>query len=328
MRPGSALSPQQVESLVRLVDRASTRERVPVLSTFTPTAAAALPGPSWLERRRSDAAERFASRPLPTEKDEVWRYSRIDELDLDRFHPLSGPAEGPQPLDAQTMERVRSLVERIGPRSALIVSHNGGLVSLETSSAADGACSLGLLSDHPEGDQLLGAVASDPGDFVLLNEAFVRDPVVVDLGPRAVVEAPVVVVHVVDGSNETSGTVFPRTVIRAGDSAQAGVVELIVDLAGGVLGGVESGARAGSAGSPQMLVVPVTEVQVGDGAKLSYVSVQALGGTAWQLGYQVSRIGSDASLRSFAVALGGDYARLRTDSELAGQGGTSELRAA
>jgi Fe-S cluster assembly protein SufD len=77
-----------------------------------------------------------------------------------------------------------------------------------------------------------------------------------------------------------------------------------------------------------MLVVPVTEVYVGDGAKLSYVSVQALGPATWQLGYQVSRIGSDASLRSFAVALGGDFARLRTDSELAGQGGTSELRAA
>ena len=160
----SALSPQQVESLVRLVDRASTREKVPVLSTFTPTAATALQGPSWLERRRTDAAERFAARPLPTEKDEVWRYSRIDELDLDRFHPVSGPGEGRgESLDPQTMERVRSLVERIGPRSALIVSHNGGLASLETSPAADGACSLGLLSDHPEGGHLLGAVASDPG---------------------------------------------------------------------------------------------------------------------------------------------------------------------
>ena len=170
---------------MRLVDRASTRERVPVLSTFTPTSAAALRGPSWLERRRTDAAERFATRPLPTEKDEVWRYSRIDELDLDRFHPVSGPGEaGTTRLGPQTMERVRSLVERIGPRSGLIVSHNGGLISLVTSSTADGACSLGLLSDHPEGEHLLGAVASDPGDFVLLNEAFALDPVVIDVGPR------------------------------------------------------------------------------------------------------------------------------------------------
>ena len=54
---------------------------VPILPTFTPDIAAALPGPSWLTRRRAAAAEAFADSPLPTEKDEVWRYSRIDELD-------------------------------------------------------------------------------------------------------------------------------------------------------------------------------------------------------------------------------------------------------
>ncbi|HXA32065.1 MAG TPA: Fe-S cluster assembly protein SufD, partial [Acidimicrobiales bacterium] len=244
------------------------------------------------------------------------------------FHPVNGPAEGQGDLvEPQMMERIRSLVERIGPRSALAVSYNGVLVNLETSSAADRTCSLGLLPDHPEGEHLLGAVASDPGDFVLLNEAFGLDPVVVDIRSKSVVDAPIIVVHVVDGSSDETGTIFPRTVIRAGDSAHAGVVEMIVDLTDGVLGG-GTAPGAGPTGSPRMLVVPVTEVEVGDGAELSYVSVQALGPATWQLGYQVSRIGADASLRSFAVALGGDFARLRTDSELAGQGGSSELRAA
>jgi Fe-S cluster assembly protein SufD len=45
----------------------------------------------------------------------------------------------------------------------------------------------------------------------------------------------------------------------------------------------------------------------------------------WQLGYQASRVGRDATLSSAVVALGGDYARVRTDSRLAGQGGTSNL---
>jgi Fe-S cluster assembly protein SufD len=46
------------------------------------------------------------------------------------------------------------------------------------------------------------------------------------------------------------------------------------------------------------------------------------------LGYQASTIGADATLQSFAVALGATYARLRTDSALAGASGTSVLRAA
>ena len=38
---------------------------VPILPTFTPDIAAALPGPAWLTRRRAAAAEAFAGAPLP-----------------------------------------------------------------------------------------------------------------------------------------------------------------------------------------------------------------------------------------------------------------------
>ncbi len=226
------------------------------------------------------------------------------------------------------MEQIGALVDRMGPRAALVVSYNGGLAQVEATPEAGRACSLGPLAEHAEAEQLLGGVASDPGDFVLLNEAFAPDPIVVDIRPGAVLGAPIVIVHLVDGSGDDGATVFPRTVIRAADSSEAGVVELLVDLADGVLGRRAAATTAAPAAPPQVLVVPVTEVQVGDGARLAYVSVQALGPAAWQLGHQASRIGSEASLRSFAVALGGDFARLRTDSELAGQGGTSELRAA
>jgi Fe-S cluster assembly protein SufD len=79
---------------------------------------------------------------------------------------------------------------------------------------------------------------------------------------------------------------------------------------------------------PERLVVPVTELRVADDASLAYVSVQALGPDTWQLAHQASTIGADATLQSFAVALGGSYARLRTDSALQGSAGTSMLRAA
>jgi Fe-S cluster assembly protein SufD len=75
-------------------------------------------------------------------------------------------------------------------------------------------------------------------------------------------------------------------------------------------------------------VVPVTELRVDDGASLAYVSIQSLGGATWQLAHQASTIGADASLSSYAVALGGGYARLRTDSALVGEAGASSLRAA
>ena len=73
----------------------------------------------------------------------------------------------------------------------------------------------------------------------------------------------------------------------------------------------------------------MTELQVADGASLAYVSRPgARDAPTWQLAHQASTIGADATLASFAVALGGSYARLRTDSALAGESGTSKLRAA
>ncbi len=283
-----------------------------------------------MQRRRSAAAATFASSPLPTEKDEVWRYSRIDRLDLDRYVP-AGPvplaganAPGPSPSD-----RIHSLVASLGPRSGLVVTINGVLATL-ASSVADELISLGRAGEHPEGESLLGSVVTDPGDFLLLNDAFAVDPLVVDIAAGALIEDPVVVVHVVSGHEGEA--VFPRTFVRSGPSSRASVIEIVVDVDTGLLADLPSPATSPAPGPGGdglgHLVVPLTEVEVADDATLSFVSVQSLGPDTWQLAHQASTIGAHATLGSFAVALGGSYARLRTDSSLQGESGTSLLRAA
>jgi Fe-S cluster assembly protein SufD len=46
---------------------------------------------------------------------------------------------------------------------------------------------------------------------------------------------------------------------------------------------------------------------------------------AWQVAYQASEVDRQATLLSGAVAIGGDYARIRTDSKLVGEGATGKL---
>jgi Fe-S cluster assembly protein SufD len=58
-----------------------------------------------------------------------------------------------------------------------------------------------------------------------------------------------------------------------------------------------------------------------------YVSVQEHGPRTWQVALQRAHVGRDATLHSAAVALGGDYARLRSESRLMGEGAESELMA-
>ena len=54
-------------------------------SPFSIDTATALPGPDWLRARRRDGAARFAAADLPSPDEEVWRYSRIGELDLGAY---------------------------------------------------------------------------------------------------------------------------------------------------------------------------------------------------------------------------------------------------
>jgi Fe-S cluster assembly protein SufD len=299
--------------------------RGPVLPTFTVESASRLPGPDWLVARRRAAADAFASSPVPTEKDEVWRYSRIDALDLDRFEaaePGSAAAE-----DARTppSEQVHELVSRLGARSGLVVTIDGVLATVSTR-GAERALTLGRITEHAEGDALLGRTLTDPTDFPLLNDAFLLDPVVIDVTEGSVLEDPIVLVHLVTGRGGLA--VFPRLVVRIGRGAAASVVEFFVEPGGGLLPEVRSSLLPISDAAREHLVVPVTELDVTDGARLAYVSVQALGTGAWQLAHQASTVGADGRLTSFAVALGGSYARLRTDSALTGSGGVSLLRAA
>ena len=235
---------------------------------------------------------------------------------------VARPREGAGPSPS---ERVHALVSRLGPRSGLVVTIDGVLATVNASQA-EGVLSLGRLTEQADTAALLGHTATDPTDFPLLNDAFLLDPIVVDVADGSDLADPIVVVHVATG--HAGLAVFPRTVVRVGCGSSAAVVELFVEPGGSLLADSRPTLVPGTATAPEHLVVPVTELEVAERARLAYVSLQSLGEGAWQLAHQASTIGADGRLTSFAVALGGSYARLRTDSALTGAGGSSRLRAA
>ncbi len=268
-----------------------------------------LTGPDWLRRRRAGAYEEFSAMPPPSEKEEVWRYSPIDQLDLDRYRPST--AADPSG-DQAARAFVDGLAADLPARSALAVVHNGRPVSFDPASLPDRV----VFGDaeSARSAELLGTVLVGGDTLVRLNDAFFPDAVVLEVPPGVSVEDPVVVVHWCDGADGTDAApaVFPRTAVRVGRGSSVSVVEVL------------AGVLEGSGG----LVVPVTELAVDDGAQLAYVSLQVLGTGAWHLGRLAARAGRDATVRTFTVGLGGAYDRSRTDGALVGQGGSSELRSA
>ncbi len=269
------------------------------LSNFSAARSAELAGPDWLQARRAAAADSLGRRELPTFEDEEWRYSPIDELDLDAFEPSRG---GPAPFDAD-------LLADVGETSGLVVTCDGAIVRTELDEAlASKGVRLGGASDMADGGEIVGETMSEPTDyFAHLNDAFVLDAVVLDVPAGVVVDDPVVVVNTVDS---TATAVFSRLVVRLGADAEASVLEL---------------NRSADVAS---LFVPVTELGAAASSRLDYAQIQDLGPRMWQIGNQVSAVGQQGRLRSWVGSFGGHYARSRTDCRLVGRGASGDLLAA
>ncbi|MGB0112949.1 MAG: Fe-S cluster assembly protein SufD [Ilumatobacteraceae bacterium] len=71
------------------------------MSAFTPDAVREFSG-GWQDMRLA-AVDRFAAAPLPDPSEEIWRYSRIDQLDLDRFRPVACATEVELPVGAESL---------------------------------------------------------------------------------------------------------------------------------------------------------------------------------------------------------------------------------
>jgi Fe-S cluster assembly protein SufD len=276
---------------------------VRTLKHFGPDQVAALGGPSWLEQRRKTALARLGELTAPTaDSADVWRYSPIDQLDLDAFRPAAPPAEG-------DVAGIHGLAEELsrGPR---IVVGNGTVRSVERAGLPS-SVGLGPAAALASAPESLGTLAGGNDFFVALNDSFLPDAVVLEIPPGVVLEEAIAIVHLVGpGTPDGPGpTVFPRTLVHVGENAEAKVVEVF----------------AGGGGPGRSLVVPVGELVVEDRGRLSYVMVQDLGPSSWHLARLNASVGRDGTLRSFTAGLGGAYDRCRLDASALGEGGSTEV---
>jgi Fe-S cluster assembly protein SufD len=259
-------------------------------------------GPGWLHERRQQAHQRFTAAALPSTEEEVWRYSRIAELDLGRYAPVAAAQERP------SVPELDALIAAAGPRAALVVVRNGRVVHVEVDPAAAAAgLVVGRLSELDEAGATLGEVAGAAPDAVgELHDALAVDPVLVQVGRGKVVAEPVLVFHWTDAEGSLTA---PHLVVRAGEDSEVTVYD-----------------HQASA-DVDALVLPVVELDVAQAARLRYQGAQTLGPRVWQLGRQASRIGRDGHLLTAVVALGGDYARTSIDSTMVGKGGSGDMLA-
>jgi Fe-S cluster assembly protein SufD len=245
---------------------------------------------------RPDAASRqlawsgFERAGLPVASDEVWRYAPLSEFNLERFAVAGAPLPAPDSAFARQLCERAGLVVRVvdGFGVDLGEAPEGVTVELEES------------SDSLSGEMLLERYESDT--FALLNVALAPSTTVIRVAPGVLVERPIVVLNVTNGSSS-----FPRTQIDLGRGASATVVEYY-----------EGGADG--------LVVPLSEYRIGENAALQLITYQRLSSSAWHVARTTGLLGRDARLRQAVIGMGGHYNRSRNDAVMLGLGSENELR--
>jgi Fe-S cluster assembly protein SufD len=228
---------------------------------------------------------------LPTAEEEVWRYSRVDELDLSDFHVTTAPAS------SVATEHLTAALATVPDRSATVTVVNGRVAAIEV---LDPKVTVTI-------EQTSEPVAEPTDVFFRLNDELAGERIIVTVAKGAQLSAPIAIGHWTD---ELGIATFPRTVVRVGEAASAAVVEYHA-----------------SASEVPSLTVPVVELDVARAAQLGYLGAQNLGLATWQIASQVSRVEQEGQLTSALAGFGGAYARQRTDCRLVGRGATGNLLA-
>jgi Fe-S cluster assembly protein SufD len=269
-------------------------------------ASSTLTEPAWLTARRARGAELARTLPLPSFRGNPgWEFTPLKGLDIDAYREPDHAAANSvdtaalglldAPENAFRLEQVDTA--HGGP----VEGHADGPLVMPLSAA---------VQSHPElVERHLGSIVDGENPFVARNDAAWQGGAFVYV-PRGVhVEAPIIITVV---QSQAHTALHWRTLVVLEEGAQAEVWEQFVS----------------SEDDQDAYFSPVTELAVGQNARLRYVCAQGLSEKAWIFGAQRSVVQRDGALDWIALGFGTGHGRIAMETDLAGRGADAKVTGA
>jgi Fe-S cluster assembly protein SufD len=266
--------------------------------------------PDWFVEEQRAAWNEFQRLPAPNRKDQPWRFSNVNLLDLTSFNrsqPLSDQLRG------EILERSRALDEVSGR----LVFAGDELIQREI--VSEKLRQRGVIFQPLERamiehtDLFRKYFMSQPAmlgsaRFAALHKALVSSGTFLYV-PRGVeIELPIEIFHWLHGEN---ASVFPHLLLVADELAKVTVFECFRS--------VERRSSGFACG--------VNDLIAGPGANITYVCAQTWGQDVRALQINTTTADHDAAAKSLNMHLGGRYSRFESLSRLIGEGARSDLLA-
>jgi Fe-S cluster assembly protein SufD len=239
---------------------------------------------------RAELLDRYRALPLPTTRDEHWRFTDLAGFDPDAWK------------DASTGAPLAAVPSMLDLEVAGIATLSEGGITVER--GPDGIRFEPLTDDHP----LLGTLVGADEKFEAHNAALWQHGLLVHVPAGVEVEQPLYLRVL----NTSAGPLFWRVLVVAEPGSRFTLVEELTST------DPELAAYANAA----------VEISVGEGARVEYVNVQNLSRQAWLFAACHARVERDAELDWVAGGFGSAKGKVRIHNDLAGAGATSRVTGA
>lgn len=246
--------------------------------------------PDWRSSQMEAAYKVFESLSEPTGQEEDWRYVEFD-ASFSELEPVLEPGD---PLDPGPF------LASVGQTSGHVLIVDGSVIDATSESA-----SVSRFGEFDSDPRLGGLVPVDHNKLTAAHRTFSTEGVIVDVPDNLEMDTPLAIE--IQGATEGTAS-FPHVVVRVGENAEARI--LVVYR---------------SAEGKRLLIVPEIELQVSDGGRLRYLSVQDVDHSATAVVHQRATVGRDGTSRIGEVGLGARLGRLDLGVHLVGDGSSSEV---
>jgi Fe-S cluster assembly protein SufD len=266
--------------------------------------------PGWLLEKRLEAWRTFEKLPMPTLRDEAWRYTDISDVRIEDFVPYAPSPDASSERDLP--EAVQTLIKEGEENSALMVQHNSETAfrRIDEELARKGVVFTDLhtaLEEHENlvKEKLFGLVPIDYDKFAALSAAAFSGGSFLYV-PRGVdVEVPIQSYRWLD----VTGSIMPRTLVVVEEGASVTYIDEYASA--------ENEELAFSNGA--------VELFVGEGSSLRYVSLQNWERNVLHFNTIRSKTEKDATIKSLVVSLGSQLSRTNVEAGLEAPGSDSEM---
>src|SRR6056300_1708214 len=265
--------------------------------------------PDWYVKHQKDCWGAFLVAPDPSRTDEKWRFSDLKQIRFSELVPAAPVAD-----EKVLIERAKA--ERVQDYAAHFVFANNRLIYSETDGVAEGVVCLPFdqaLVEHSDlvQEHFMKEEATLGGaKFAALHGAASLSGTFIHVSKGVELEKPVVVNHFAGGDFQT---VFPHTLVIAGENASVSVMETFESV------GTDENS----------LVVGMVDLVAETAGRRQYVALQDASDVgAKHVQINSSRAGRDARIKAAFVNLGSSWLRNESMNRMMKDGSDIQVLAA